>query len=132
MSMKCEQDFKFLDKPETLETVSAQITKWKKGNGEDAGSSMLVTYGCSLTTVFEQQQWETFKNWDEGQKRFDELLNEYRNKGFKTREELGIKEVGNFPDEIVLNIRLQLWNLYLDAYKKNMNVPAIYGHSPVQ
>src|SRR5688572_21767712 len=105
--MKCDQDFKFLDKPETLETVSAQITKWKKGNGEDAGSSILVTYGCCLTTAFEQQEWESFKNWDEGQKRFDELLNEYQNKGFKSREELGINSEGKFHDEIVLNIRLQ-------------------------
>ena len=128
--MKCEQVFKFLDKPETLETVSFLLTKWKSKYGGDIGSSILKTDGCCLTTVFDKQQWETFINWHEGQTRFNELINEYQNSGFKSRKELGIKPEGHFHDEEVLNIRQQLINLYLDTQKKKMYKPAIYSDSP--
>jgi len=119
--MKNDQEFRFLDKPETLETVSLLYTKWKGTNGNESDSSVLITYGCCLTPAFDQQQREEFPNWHEGKKRFNELLNEYRNKGFKSREELGIKTVGNFHDEITLNFKLQLWNLYLEVIKNRMD-----------
>ena len=127
--MNCTQDYKILDKPQTLETMSFLLTKWESKYGGDLGSSILKTYGCSLTPAFDQQEGQTFISWEQGQNKYDALLNEYKEKGYKTREELGIVPHGVFHDEEVISIRQQLWSLHFEEAKKRMYIPP-YGNSP--
>ncbi len=125
--MKATEQSIFLDKPETLETVSFRTTVWKDPDGNDKDWSFLFTTGCCLTEAFDNSQFETFKTRQKMIERFDALYASYRNKGFKTRDELGMKEVGNCHDEIFLNYRMQLIDLYLTALVKQCNIPPENG-----
>ncbi len=49
--MQCEQDYKFLDKPETLEIVSFLLTKWKTKYEAEKQRLYIPAYYDSLNSI---------------------------------------------------------------------------------
>lgn len=115
----------YMDKPETLELFSLTAEVWKDEQGKEISFSFFWRRACSLSPAFDEQHFERFKTREELEKRCDALYNEYRDKGFKTREELGIQPIGASHDEIFLNFRKQLINRYFEALVKKLNIPLL-------
>lgn len=119
--MKSEHTFLFLDKPETLESVTFSLNKWYKPTGGDLvpdNATLSVKHGCCLGPLFEKEiEYASFKDWDSGQARLNEVLQYWTGKGFKTRKELGVidNDVNLTHDQNVESIRRQLFELYIKS-----------------
>jgi hypothetical protein len=121
--MRAMEQSLFLDKPETLETISLRTTVWKDKEGNEESYSFLWRYGCCLSEAFDDIHYETFRSRDKLIARFDTIFNDFRSRGFKTRSELGLIEIGECHDEQFLNYRKQLIALYLKALEEKCNIP---------
>jgi hypothetical protein len=113
----------YMEKPETLEVFSLTAEAWKDEQGNETSFSFLWRRGCSLSNAFDQEHHERFKTLTDMEKCCDTLYDEYRDKGFKTLEELGMQSIGVCHDEIFLNFRKQIIERYLEALVKKLDIP---------